>query len=373
MNNKSDVLIIGAGFYGCYLAEYFANKGLSVTLLDKEPDLMTRASFANQARVHNGYHYPRSVLTALKSRISFPRFVSEFKDCIDDEFEKYYLIGKPLSKVTGKQFTAFCDRIGAPYYPAETTVTKLFNSAYVETSFKTIEYAFDSLKLRGMMKGRLEAANVRVITSTEVLRVSRSDSGLLSDCLDLASNTISTLNSDKVFNCTYSMLNHVVSNSKIPQIPLKHEMTEMCLIDVPDELKRLGITVMCGPFFSTMPFPSTNAHSLSHVRYTPHYEWSDSDGREFFNGHQHHSKVIKKSKFKSMIQDAKRYIPILEECKYLKSIWEVKTVLPRSEVDDSRPILYKKDYGLRGFNCVMGGKIDNIYDVVESIELGKMS
>ena len=373
MNNQSDILIIGAGFYGCYLAEYFANKGLSVTLIDKESELMTRASFANQARVHNGYHYPRSVLTALKSRISFPRFVSEFEECIDKEFEKYYLIGKPLSKVTGRQFTAFCDRIGAPYYPAETSITKLFNKAYVEASFKTIEYAFDSIKLRRVMKDRLEAANVRVITSTEVILVSKNDLGLSSKCLDLTSNTINTFHSSKVFNCTYSMLNHVVSNSKIPQIPLKHEMTEMCLIDVPDEIRKLGITVMCGPFFSTMPFPSMNVHSLSHVRYTPHYEWSDSNELEYFNGHQHHSKAVKKSKFKSMIQDAKRYIPILEESKYIKSIWEVKTVLPRSEVDDSRPILYKEDYGFRGFNCVMGGKIDNIYDVVESIELGKIS
>ena len=30
-----------------------------------DADLMQRASYANQARVHNGYHYPRSLLTAL--------------------------------------------------------------------------------------------------------------------------------------------------------------------------------------------------------------------------------------------------------------------------------------------------------------------
>ena len=53
-------------------------------------------------------------------------------------------------------------------------------------------------------------------------------------------------------------------------------MTEMCIVDVPDELKKVGITVMCGPFFSIMPFPSKQAHSFSHVRYTPHYEWDDN-------------------------------------------------------------------------------------------------
>jgi len=46
------------------------------------------------------------------------------------------------------------------------------------------------------------------------------------------------------------------------------------------------------------------------------------------------------------------------------SVWEVKTVLPRSEVDDSRPVLYP---GLRlpGLTCMLGAKIDNIYDVLE--------
>jgi hypothetical protein len=40
-------------------------------------------------------------------------------------------------------------------------------------------------------------------------------------------------------------------------------------------------------------------------------------------------------------------------------------VLPRSEVDDSRPVLYRQDCGLPGLTCMLGAKIDNIYDVLE--------
>jgi septum formation inhibitor-activating ATPase MinD len=47
------------------------------------------------------------------------------------------------------------------------------------------------------------------------------------------------------------------------------------------------------------------------------------------------------------------------------SIWEVKTVLPKSEVDDSRPVLYRADCGLPNLTCILGGKIDNIYDIVD--------
>ena len=84
--NKYDVLVIGGGFYGSYISEYFAKQGKRVVLCEKESKLMKRASYANQARVHNGYHYPRSVLTALRSRVSFPVFCEEFSDCIDSSF-----------------------------------------------------------------------------------------------------------------------------------------------------------------------------------------------------------------------------------------------------------------------------------------------
>ena len=144
-------------------------------------------------------------------------------------------------------------------------------------------------------------------------------------------------------------------------------MTEMCLVKVPDEIKDKGFTVMCGPFFSLMPFPSTEFHSFSHVRYTPHYEWHDKPGEPYFDGHQYHSKNSHTSAWKKMKLDASRYMPILSQCEYVSSLWEVKTILPLSEKSDSRPILFKRDIGLKGFHCVMGGKIDNIYDVIESI------
>lgn len=164
------------------------------------------------------------------------------------------------------------------------------------------------------------------------------------------------------------MINKIITDSSLEMIPLKHELTEMALVDVPDELKNAGITVMDGPFFSAMPFPSRGLHSFSHVRYTPHYEWYDNNKNSYRDAHKHFDEITKKSAWNSMLHDAKRYMPILSECKYEDSIWEVKTILPRSESNDSRPILFKPNHGLRGFHSIMGGKIDNVYDVIEVIE-----
>ena len=49
------------------------------------------------------------------------------------------------------------------------------------------------------------------------------------------------------------------------------------LFELPRQLKDFSITVMDGPFFSIMPFPSKNLYTLSHVRYTPHESWIDDE------------------------------------------------------------------------------------------------
>lgn len=77
MVEKFDRIIIGAGLYGLYSALFCGKKGLSVLVLEKEPDSFSRATYINQARVHMGYHYPRSLSTAMKSAGYFKRFVDD--------------------------------------------------------------------------------------------------------------------------------------------------------------------------------------------------------------------------------------------------------------------------------------------------------
>ncbi|EOV4158270.1 FAD-dependent oxidoreductase [Vibrio cholerae] len=362
-----DVVVIGGGFFGLYIAEFMAKSGKRTLVIEREAVLMSRASHVNQARVHNGYHYPRSVLTALRSRISFPVFVDEFKDCIVSDFDKYYLIANLLSKVTGNQFKTFCERIGAPYTKAPKEITSLINPNLIDQVLKVKEFAFDSFRLRDAMKERTNSVGVTVIYEHEVESVhpDENDNLLLNVTANIGKYS---LRSKQVFNCTYSKINRVLHNSGLEIIPLKHELTEICLVDTPIELNNIGITVMCGPFFSMMPFPTHNAHSFTHVRYTPHFEWYEKKNNDCENGLDYKNGFIKNTAWLKMIKDAQRYIPLLSECNYRESLWETKTVLPLSESDDSRPILFKANYGMKGFHCVMGGKIDNVYDVINVIK-----
>ena len=48
-------------------------------------------------------------------------------------------------------------------------------------------------------------------------------------------------------------------------------------------------------------------------------------------------------------------------------MFEVKTVLTANERDDGRPILLHRHSPGRRFYSVMGGKIDNIYDLFDAL------
>ncbi len=354
-------VVIGGGFYGCSLAVALAEQGRKVLLCEQAGDLLTRASYNNQARIHNGYHYPRSVLTALRSHVNFPRWTEDYRECVVADFEKYYAIARRFSKVSASQFRSMMERIGAPLEPAPSRITAMFNESLIEQVFTVREYAFDAVKLRHLMLDKLERAKVEIRLNCKAVKLMAHGSDI---ALTLQqSGGTEEIQAAQVFNCTYSHINELLAASDLPRIRLKHELAEMALVEMPEPLKNIGVTVMCGPFFSAMPFPARGLHTLSHVRYTPHGTWQDSvatshDLRPYLDAQR------PASNYRLMLADAQRYLPILRDCIYKDSLWEIKTVLPASEEDDSRPILFQRDCGLKNLHCVMGAKIDNIFDAL---------
>lgn len=359
------VAVVGGGFYGCTLAQHLRKEhGRQVILFERGSDVMQRASFANQARVHGGYHYPRSILTGYRSRANFQRFVDDFADCIVDDFDKYYAIARRGSNVTAAQFELFCRRIDAPVKRAPAAVRRWFNSDIIEDVFEVQEYAFDASTLAKMLRRALDECGVEIVLDAEVEGI-RAQEGDALEVTYRRPGGRTRISADRVFNCTYSRTNRLLVEAGRPPLPLKHELTEMALVEVPPELERVGITVMCGPFFSLMPFPPRGVHSLSHVRYTPHCEWHDAPGEPYHDAEARFESLTRRSRGASMIKDAERYLPAVHECRQVDSLWEIKTVLPRSEVDDSRPILMVEDERLPGLVSIMGSKVDNVYDMLD--------
>jgi glycine/D-amino acid oxidase-like deaminating enzyme len=365
MSGKTyDTVIIGGGFYGLRIAQFLVDELdiKDVLVLEKEDDVMRRASYNNQARVHNGYHYPRSVLTALRSRVNLPVFSEEYGEAVVDDFTKYYAVAKTFSKVSARQFLRFYQRIEAEIEP-DTEGMKYFDDRLIEQVFKVKEYGFNSAVLRRILLQKLAERPVDIHTGERVERI-----GQTGGAIEVVTDT-AAYRAKHVLNTTYSMINVINRASDLPALALKHELTEMCLVKMPPLLDGKGFTIMCGPFFSLMPFPDKGLYTMSHVRYTPHQEWRDSDD-DTKDLHRQLDESTRVSHFPMMWADIKRYMPDAKDITYSgESLWEIKTVLQSSESDDSRPILYKKDYGgIKNYICIMGGKIDNIYDVFRELK-----
>ena len=362
-----DAVIIGGGFYGAAIAIYLARqRGFSrIVLVEREPALLTRASYNNQARVHNGYHYPRSFTTAYRSRVNLPRFVRDWPEAVKHDFTKLYAIARNNSKVTARQFERFCREISARIEPAGATLRSLFEPRLIEDVFLVEEYAFDSTQLASWAACELEECGVQIRLETRATAISRGPGGTLQVALRTDCGAEALLTCRYVFNCTYSGLNQFNGDFPGTQTGLRHEITEMALMLAPPALQAFGITVMDGPFFSMMPFPARGLHSLSHVRYTPHLHWDEVQG---VDPYQKLDRYARATRVDRMVRDAGRYLPEVLNAQYVESLFEVKTVLLKNESDDGRPILFEKHGELPGCYSVLGGKIDNIYDVMEKLD-----
>lgn len=350
-----DAAIIGAGIFGIELGLILAKRNLKIIILEKENNICMRASANNQARVHNGYHYPRSLETLIASHRHYDTFLREFKDCINSDFTNLYLVSKD-SLVSSKDFKTLCDNQGLYCKEMNSKYQDYFNFDLIDDVYLTKEVVFDINKIRNKLLNQIQAAGIELRLNTTIVD------------LDIA--PIITASSDnenfkckKLFNVTYASINDLLEKLGLEIFALKYELAEICLVDIPKELRPLGVTIMDGPFPSILPFPITGQHSLSHVKYSPHRKYYAKDRLSQSN------EIIPEqltSNFELMKKDICRFIPALTNMKHLESFYEIKAKSEAHEIDDGRPMLIKKHS--ENFMSILGSKMDNIYDL--ELQLG---
>jgi glycine/D-amino acid oxidase-like deaminating enzyme len=356
------LVVIGGGFYGCMIASFAAERVAPVALVERERRLVTRASYVNQARIHNGYHYPRAFTTAWRSHENYRRFSNEFAGCVLADVTSLYAIAKVRTKTTAAQFARVCQLIGVPLTPARSGFARLFSRAQVEAVFEVEEAIFDAEKLRDSLDRRLADRGVEVRVGCPVEAVE--PGGERGRLVRFANGQ--ELWADGVVNCTYSSLNSLSRSREAVGAALKHELTEIALVEVPPELANLAVTVMDGPFFSLLPFPIRGLHSLTHVTYTPHAAWLES-GREHIDPVAVLERESHSTRSEQMLRDAARYLPLLGKARYRESLLEIKTVPAVHEADDARPIIYREESPSSPMVSILGSKLDNVYDVLPRV------
>ena len=342
------VAVVGGGVFGCTAAWMLAKNGCEVDLFEKNSDIFSQASGINQYRLHQGYHYPRSIETALASIHGQKTFFEAYPDAVVDKgINHYYSISRKESKVSGDQYLDFLNAVGLEYELTNLTVVK---DKEIDLTILAKEYLFNP-KL-------LKKANLKLLNKHEV-NINFNKNVFIDDLEKY----------DFIVNATYSNYNALTPVAK--QFDLQFELCEKPILKLPDCYAGLSVVIMDGPFMCIDPYPGTPFHVMGNVVHAIHER---SYGK--FKAHNKqldsylNKGVINNPEITNIdlfLESAATFFEDIKTAKHIGSMYTHRTVLPLNESDDARPTLVTKvdDRVYNIFSGKIGTCVDAALDLVE--------
>ena len=356
-------IVVGGGLFGCYAATVLADRGNEVILIEQGSGFLGRASFVNQARLHTGLHYPRSIVTASETLASYRQFRSRFPTAIRD-FTQIYAVAKHNSKTTPSAFAAFAARLGVP--TEEVDPHRWFHRGTIARAFRVEEPSFDATTLRALLTD--EIRNRSEITVACGVKVIGGTAG--PDRVQITLDSGEVLEASGVVLATYAGTNGMRTALDLEPFPLTFELAEVLTGRVSPDLADLGFTVMDGPFWSLMPFGHSPDVSLTSVGLTPlrrakgEPRFSCQDERDGCNA-MHLADctscpVRPPSAVTHQLQQLSLFLKNASSFSPTGSLLTVKAVLASTEVDDARPTLVHKEID-KNVYTVFSGKVSTLF------------
>ncbi|MCL2152343.1 MAG: FAD-dependent oxidoreductase [Oscillospiraceae bacterium] len=370
-----DKIIIGAGLYGLYAALFCGQRDQNVLVLEHDDAPFGRATYINQARVHMGYHYPRSLSTAVKCRGYFDRFNGDYGFCINKEFKKVYATSARFSWTSAEQFKKFCK--DADIRCDEVPTEKYFKQGMCDGAFLTTEYTYDAQLLKKWFLEKIERLpKVKIMCGVSIKSIENDGSKYV-----ITLENGNAYRTGFALNATYAGINQIHAMLGFPALKIKYELCEMIICKAEGKLVNSGITVMDGAFFSIMPFGKTGYHSLTSVTFTPHITSSERiptfTCQSYSNGFCPPQRLGNcnvcpakpESAWPYMSALARNYLKDEYGFTYVDSLYAIKPILKASEIDDSRPTVILRYSDKPRFISALSGKINTVYELDEELSL----
>lgn len=317
-----NVAVVGGGIFGCTAAWMLSKNGFSVELFEQHNAIIREASNINQYRLHRGYHYPRSIETALSSKASEQNFLDVYgKSILDHNITHEYRIASEGSLVTAEQYKEFLDEVGLEYE------TVFDYTPGCDLSIDVNEKLFNSAELRRMCYDYLDGYGVEINIFTEVKK---------EDLVEF----------DYTVIATYAGINQLLDDDD--QRDYQFELCEKPIVELPDKYKNKSIVIMDGPFMCIDPYQDTKYHVMGNVVHAIHHtnvgKQPDPIWREKFQ-HLLNKGCVKSPSITNIdkfIESGKKYLLDIEKLKHIGSMYTYRVVLPNRDHDDARPTEVEK-------------------------------
>jgi hypothetical protein len=339
------VAVIGGGLFGCTAAIHLARAGHETHLFEAKSALMHGATAATFARLHRGYHYPRSPETGRESRQTEASFRAEYDEAVIDGGQQSYLVPALGSHVSASEFRAFLENEGLAF----------FQDGH---RFSVVEPRIHIADLQSLVRRKVAEAGVTVHLGN---RIKRGEAHRLRTRFD------------QVVIATYARLNEIEAGLAFEAEDYKFQVVEKPIVRLVPEMRNTSMVVIDGPFGCVDPLDRTGLHMLGHVTKTIHAENV---------GHRAEIPaclaalldrgVITNcpfSRWRDVAGALARYIPEVDRAEYVGSSFTVRAVLAHKEATDERPTHVTRLDGqtLRVFSGKLGTAVRAAEEVVGMI------
>ena len=342
---QKNILVVGGGIFGSTASMVLAHSGYNVTLHEELGETMECASNINQYRLHKGYHYPRSQMTARECLDGLESFKRKYEDSlVDNNIEHFYSIAKEGSLVSGDQYLAFVKQMKLPF-----DVVKANKGT--ELTIKVDEILFDSFNLKKQVLSKIKSSGVNLI-------------------LNKRSTKKDFKSFDYVVIATYAKINELLDKKR----PYQYEIIEKPVVRLPESYANKSIVVMDGPFMCLDPFRD-GLHVMGHVKHAIHSTFInerpnglDKNIIKYLNNGIIINPIITNiEKFKKA---GLQFFDDFNKLEHIGSMFTVRTVLANRDHDDARPTIVNKEGGniFTIFSGKIGTCVESAYRLVEMIK-----
>lgn len=327
--------VVGAGIYGATIAVDLARAGHQVDLYERHRDLLHGATRSNQARLHLGFHYPRSLATALACKADAERFAVRFPNTLNRRNSHYYAIAAKGSLTSPDEYLAFCEELDA----GAKVIAPPSWLAGVSVCVRVPEAIINVVALREQLRGELRRNGVTWHRDVDV--------------------DPDSLDHDLVVMATYG---------RGWPVPLRWEVCEVVRLRGTWAYAFRSVVVLDGPFTSLDPLPGRPGHLLYHVAETVHATAIDTHPKiPRPVAHLLDQGVVHTphSRWRAMMQTAREFFPRLgSEIAYDGSLFTARAVLPDTDATDARPTVIRQDGRMV---WVLAGKMDGAPAAAERV------